>query len=84
MVAPGTMPPPSTRSNSRMPLGQCATLSALICVIGRAARESLTRAGLTCGVAGAWSIASRTVPQLWHSAQRPAHFGVLQPHSVHR
>jgi hypothetical protein len=36
-----------------MPLGQCATLSALICVIGRAARASLTRAGLTCGVAGA-------------------------------
>jgi hypothetical protein len=27
---------------------------------------------------------SSTVPQDWHSPQRPAHFPVAQPHSVHR
>ena len=30
------------------------------------------------------SAASTIVPQAWHSAQRPAHFGVVQPHSVQR
>jgi len=28
--------------------------------------------------------ASTTVPQAWHSAQRPTHLMLVQPHSVQR
>lgn len=48
------------------------------------------------GLAGSWTLeaavvlavvgplASTTVPQDWHSPQRPTHLAVVQPHSVQR
>ena len=45
-TAPGTMPPPRTRSNSPTPVGLEWTLSVEISVIGLAAKSSPIRAGL--------------------------------------
>ena len=79
MAAPGTMPPPSTLSNSRMPVGVWLSSRGAMSVMGRAARPSATRAGAVCRVGASFSI---TVPHCWHSPQRPAHLRVVQPHSV--
>jgi hypothetical protein len=85
MAAPGTIPPPSTRSNSAMPLGQCATDSAPISVMGRAMRPSEILTGATPRLASPtvsdWSM---TVPHDWHSPQRPTHLTLDHPHSVQR
>ncbi len=84
MAAPGTMPPPSTRSNSPMPLGQCETLSVVTSVIGRAARSPLTAMGATPRADAVEAAVSTTVPHDWHSAHRPTHLIDVQPHSVQR
>src|SRR4051812_42412398 len=62
-----------------MPLGQCETGSVPRSVIGRAARPSGTTPART---AATGTPRSTTVPQAWHSAQRPTHFTLVQPHSV--
>src|SRR5690625_1132703 len=77
---PGTAPPPRTRSSSSIPVGTASAVSTLISVMGRA--RELTGAGAT--EAGAGAPASSTVPHDWHSPQRPTHFRVDHPHSVHR
>src|SRR5262245_23480254 len=74
------MPPPSTRSSSPTPLARAAAASARISEIGSAGAETgpaLTRA--TCAAP-----TSSTVPQAWHSLQRPTHFIEVQPHSPQR
>ncbi|GAA1448556.1 hypothetical protein GCM10009602_40170 [Nocardiopsis tropica] len=48
--------------------------------MGRA--REVTGAAATDVAAGA--PASSTVPQAWHSPQRPTHLRVLHPHSAHR
>src|SRR4051812_2104131 len=79
IAAPGTTPPPSTRSNSAMPLGQCVRDSVPRSVIGRAARPSGTTPART---AATGTPRSTTVPHAWHSAQRPTHLTLVQPHSL--
>lgn len=79
-TAPGTRPPPSTRSSSGTPVGRAVACLPSTCAMGRA--ELVTRPGAVVRTAGAPY--SSTVPQAWHSGQRPSHFAVCQPHSVHR
>jgi hypothetical protein len=80
-TAPGTMPPPSTRSSSSRPVGLLLEERTSTWPIGRAgaltAPAATTRAGLA-------EPASMTVPQTWHSPQRPIHLEVCHPHSVQR
>ena len=77
---PGTSPPPSTRSSSSTPVGTARADSTLTCPIGRAGL--LTGPGAVVRTAGADT--SATVPQAWHSPQRPTHFVVAHPHSAQR
>ena len=84
MAAPATMPPPSTRSNSPMPLGRCAACCISTSPIGLAARAAVGTTACSERTMPVCSAASTTVPHCWHSAHRPTHFTVLQPHSVHR
>jgi hypothetical protein len=79
-AAPGTSPPPSTRSNSAIPEGQCAADSVPTDVIGRAARDAGTFAAATAATGRPRSI---TLPQTWHSGQRPYHLAPVHPHSLH-
>jgi len=51
-------------------------------VIGRATRVPLIATGFTALLGD--SVTSTTVFQAWQSAQRPAHFGLVQLHSVQR
>ena len=79
-TAPGTMPPPSTRSSSPTPVGTAAASSTATSPIGRA-----FWAGMVATVFGADLAAPRssTLPQVWHSPQRPTHLAYCVPHSVH-
>ncbi len=85
IAAPGTMPPPSTRSNSPMPVGQCSAGVVSMLVIGRAARsaEGLSGAGARPPMPVV-AADSTTVFHAWHSPHRPTHFVLAQPHSVQR
>ena len=80
IAAPGTRPPPSTRSSSGTPLVRNADSFTDTWPIGTA--------GVVTGVAvvrpGGTTAASATEPQAWHSPQRPTHFAVSQPHSEQR
>ncbi|BDZ55453.1 hypothetical protein GCM10025870_25260 [Agromyces marinus] len=85
IAAPATTPPPSTRSNSPMPLGRCAAFSlSRNAEIGRAARPAGGATGCRLRVMPVSVPDSTTVPHCWHSAQRPTHFTADQPHSVQR
>ena len=92
---PGTMPVPSTRSSSPMPVGSVFVADAPIFVIGCAglvgvsplASWPLTAA---CAAAppprpppdaGAAGMDSCSVPHEPHSGQRPSHLGETYPHS---
>ncbi len=78
-AAPGTMPPPSTRSSSGTPLVRARESSTETWPIGTA--------GVLTGPAAVrpWTAAaSATLPQAWHSPQRPTHLPVSQPHSEQR
>ena len=80
MAAPGTSPPPSTRSNSDTPVG-------LACAADRstspiAVALFVTEPATSESFFGAAS--SSTVPHAWHSPQRPTHFCELHPHSKQR
>ena len=84
IAAPGTMPPPSTRSNSPTPLVRRGASVVSIEVMGRAARPAPGATGATERVIPTGSDDSTTVPHCWHSPQRPTHLRVVHPHSVHR
>ena len=90
---PGTMPPPSTRSNSPKPVGTRVTDAVSTSVIGWAALNA-TAVGVVRDVrpgaavrdvdaAGRVSWNSSIVPHWPHSGQRPNHFAPVHPHSVH-
>ncbi len=78
-TAPGTRPPPSTRSSSPTPVGTALAGAALIVAIGRAGsdgrRELTTRPETT----GPVTVDSMTEPHSLHSGQRPSHFGGWWP-----
>ena len=80
IAAPGTRPPPSTRSSSGTPLVRNADSSTDTCPIGTA--------GVVTGVAvvrpAGRAAASATEPHAWHSPHRPTHFAVSHPHSEQR
>ena len=80
IAAPGTSPPPSTRSSSGTPLLRNADSSTDTSPIGTAGRVTGPAAGR------AWSArrASATEPHAWHSPHRPTHLAVSQPHSLQR
>ena len=80
IAAPGTRPPPRTRSNSPTPLVRALALAKSTSPIGFAAvvtcpatNESFLGAAI-----------SSTVPHAWHSPQRPTHLVAVQPHSTQR
>jgi hypothetical protein len=79
-TAPGTRPPPSTRSNSSMLVGRDAATRASTCPIGRAAALTGPAAVVRTGTAPTSSM----VPQALHSVHRPVHLGGVYPHSVQR
>ena len=79
IAAPGTRPPPRTRSSSGTPLVRKAEASTATSPIGTA--------GAVTGAAAARSVGaavSATDPQDWHSPQRPTHLPVSHPHSEQR
>ena len=82
MTAPGTRPPPSTRSSSSTRVGvNCASeesTRAIGCAGVVTAAAALVRP-CSCSAPISW-----TVPQAWHSPHRPTHLAVVQPHSVQR
>src|SRR6185369_15875612 len=78
-TAPGTSPSPSTRSSSPTPVRARVARSALTSRIGTALLTGVD--DLTWASFGAPS--STTLPQVWHSPQRPTQRTVVQPHSVH-
>ena len=79
IAAPGTNPPPSTRSNSETPVGLALAADKSTSPIGVA--ECVTRPATRDSFLGA--AISSTLPQAWHSPQRPTHFCEVQPHSLH-
>src|SRR5947208_15820522 len=82
---PGTMPPPSTKSNSRRPVCQRSTP-------GPAPRADRRTGGLPDGVAPILSArppvrptaSSTSVFHAPHASQRPPHLGCSAPQSVQR
>ena len=81
-TAPGTSPPPSTRSSSGTPQDRDCDSSIGTWPIGTAAVVTTVGRARVAALPGA--TASTRLPQAWHSPHRPTHFGVSQPHSVHR
>ncbi|CAM5384287.1 hypothetical protein SFUMM280S_10854 [Streptomyces fumanus] len=79
-TAPGTSPPPSTRSSSGTPVERAVACRPSTWPMGTA--EVVTRPGVVVRTAGAPY--SSIVPHAWHSGQRPSHLAVCQPHSVQR
>ena len=80
IAAPGTNPPPSTRSNSLTPVGFALAADRSTSPIGVAL--CVTAPGTSDKRFGA--LISSTVPHAWHSPQRPTHLFALHPHSVQR
>ncbi len=73
------MPPPSTRSSSGTPLVRERDSST--------ETSPMRTAGVLTGptaVRPLGAAASATLPQAWHSPQRPTHLAVVQPHSEQR
>ena len=80
IAAPGTKPPPSTRSNSDTPELLAFALSKLTSPIGRAA--AVTGPATSDNFLGAAT--SSTDPHAWHSPHRPTHLVLDHPHSLQR
>ena len=80
IAAPGTRPPPSTRSSSVTPVARARADERSTSPIGTAA--CVTFPGTSESFLGA--AISSTLPQAWHSPQRPTHFWDVQPHSAQR
>src|SRR5579875_1163295 len=83
VTEPGTTPPPSTRSSSSTPVGQCRALRGSIELIGTAAEAGATERRALPLTADSIATSS-TVPQVPHSAQRPTHLAVTWWHSEQR
>jgi hypothetical protein len=79
-AAPGTTPPPRTRSSSGIPLVRDRDSSTGTWLIGTAGELTGPAAVRPEG----WAALSATLPQAWHSPHRPTHLAVSQPHSEHR
>ena len=79
IAAPGTSPPPRTRSSSGTPLGRATDSVVATCPMGTAGVETGPAAARRVGAP-----ASATDPQAWHSPQRPTHLAVSHPHSEQR
>ena len=52
--------------------------------MGRAALSAPTEIAETPRTDAVEAAVSTTLPQVWHSAQRPTHLMLVQPHSVQR
>ncbi|CAB4535794.1 unannotated protein [freshwater metagenome] len=80
IAAPGTKPPPRTRSSSETPVGRAWAADRSTSPIGVAL--AVTFPATSDNFLGA--AISSTTPHAWHSPQRPTHFWDVQPHSVQR
>ena len=80
IAAPGTSPPPSTRSSSGTPLSRNVDSLTETWPIGTAAVVT----GPACARTLVTTPTSATEPHAWHSPQRPTHLPVSQPHSAQR
>ena len=81
ITAPGTMPPPSTRSSSPTPVERDEARSPSTSPMGRAGRRGAVAAVRAPPVTSpAWS----TVPHAPHSRHWPTHLGEVQPQSEQR
>ena len=80
IAAPGTKPPPRTRSSSLTPLDLAFAFSKLTSPIGSAGE--VTFPATSESFFGAAT--SSTTPHAWHSPHLPTHFVVLHPHSEQR
>ena len=78
-AAPGTTPPPRTRSSSGTPQDRAWESTAGTSPIGTAGEVTGPAA-----VRPVTTAASATLPHAWHSPQRPTHLAVSQPHSLQR
>src|SRR3954466_10111314 len=86
ITAPGTRPPPRTRSSSPTPVGRDTTVSSPTSVIDRTGLAGRTAArgappGTPTVTPGGRP--SSTVPQPPQPGQRPTHFAAACPHAVH-
>jgi hypothetical protein len=69
-----------------MPVGRARAAVASTRAIGTAAARGVPARSGTRGAAGSTAASgatSTTLPQAWHSPQRPAHFRGRHPHSEH-
>ena len=78
VTEPGTMPPPSTRSSSPMPVGLGRLVNGSMSPINRAGDA----AGPITGSSRPVAISSTNEFHAPHPAHCPAHFGCWVPHSV--
>ena len=80
-TAPGTRPPPSTRSSSATPVGRARAVSSSTSAIRRAGDDGAP-AATRLGPAAAATCSN--VPHAWHDGQRPTHWAACCPHSAQR
>ena len=81
---PATKPPPSTRSNSSIPVEVRSTSPSGISLTGRAGLPGATPVvDVRQPALLADTDVSVTELQAWHSGQRPTHLCPVHPHSVH-
>src|SRR6266540_2735405 len=81
-TAPGTNPPPSTRSSSGTLVGRALAGAALISGMGRAGSSGVR--GATARNAGGLPVLDSTIePHAPQSGQRPTHFGGRCPQASH-
>src|SRR5262249_44823661 len=79
MAEPGTSPPPTTRSNSAMPVARRASSAGLPLRAGSSMQRPLPPLS---PLGGASVAASSTIAfQAPQASQRPDHFGAAAPHS---
>jgi hypothetical protein len=74
-TAPGTRPPPSTRSSSLTPVGTARAGVALIVAMERAGSLGTRELTIRPETVGPLIVHSTTEPHSLHSGQRPSHFG---------
>src|SRR5690606_18079134 len=79
ITAPGTSPPPSTRSSSATPVARARAASTSTSPMGTAGDPIGARAAVRGPAVGVFSA---TVPHAWHSPQRPTHLADVHPHSA--
>ena len=80
-TAPGTRPPPSTRSSSLTPVRRRRGVLDVDLADPQGRRATRTVAAVVRIVG---TPTSATEPHAWHSPHRPTHLTVVQPHSAQR